>query len=194
METAGQIVSIIAMSFNILAMQNKTKRGIIAFELCGTALFATSYFLLESYVGAMLNLVGVLRSIIFLNETKLNSTHPLWLMFFESLYITSYVLNFTVFGVEFNTYNLIIGLLPVIGMTVGTLGYRMKNAKGTRRFGIARTSTWLIYNISVRSIGAIICEVLSTISVVTAIIRLDIKHEKPQGEAAEEEKEAQINS
>ena len=182
MELAGQIISIFAMAFNILAVQNKTKKGIIAFELCGTALFSISYFLLESYVGAMLNVVGVFRSIIFLNDSRTKANHPLWLVFFESLYVSSYVLNFVVFGVEFNYLNAIMGILPVLGMTAGTLGYRMKNAKGTRRFGFVRSVLWLVYNIYVKSIGAIVCEVLAFISNVTATIRLDLARGEKRNE------------
>ena len=178
MELAGQIISIFAMTANILAAQNKKKSGIIAFELCGTSLFAISFFLTKSYVGAMLNLLGVFRSIIFLNEKKTHANHPLWLAFFISTYLTSFVLNFTVFEVEFIWSNIVFEVLPVCGMTLGTVGYRMKNAKGTRRLNIFRSPAWLIYNAAyAHNIGATICETLSIISIITAMIRLDIKKE-----------------
>ena len=187
MVLAGQIISIFAMTANILAAQNKKKSGIIAFELCGTSLFAISFFLTESYVGAMLNLVGVFRSLIFLNEKKTRANHPLWLVFFISLYVTSFVLNFAVFEVEFIWSNVIFEVLPVCGMTLGTVGYRMKNATGTRRINIIRSPLWLIYNaFYANNIGATICESLSIISMITAMIRLDFKKAEAEGENAEE--------
>jgi hypothetical protein len=63
----------------------------------------------------------------------------------------------------------------------------MKNAKGTRRLNIFRSPAWLIYNaFYAKNIGATICETLSIISIITAMIRLDFKKAAAEGENAEE--------
>ena len=61
----------------------------------------------------------------------------------------------------------------------------MKNAAAVRLIGITLSSpSWLIYNIFVGSIGAILCEAFSIASIAIGIVRHDIKR------ASKEEKEA----
>ena len=51
-----------------------------------------------------------------------------WLIGFVVTYIAVYILNFTVFGKEPTAYNLIIEVLPVIGMVALNIGFRLKKA------------------------------------------------------------------
>ena len=171
-----QILGIFAMAFNILSYQQKTQRSILAWQLIASALFTVNFYLLGAYVGAMLNAVGIVRSIAFLYKDKLHTNHPLWMAGFVSVYVASYVLNFTVFGKDFTVGNAILEVLPVIGMTLTTFGFRYKEAKTSRLFGFVNSPLWLIYNIlSSGSIGAICCDTFSFTSVIVGYFRLDKK-------------------
>ena len=46
-EIIAQVISILAMAFNILSYQRKTQRGIITFQLFGSSLFAISFLMPE---------------------------------------------------------------------------------------------------------------------------------------------------
>ena len=104
---------------------------------------------------------------------KLHADHIGWLIFFTTVYIVSYVLNFTVFGVEMTPLRAVIELLPVAAMTVTTISFRMQDAGAIRRFGLFSSPAWLIYNISSFAVGAIICEVLCFGSILLGILRHD---------------------
>ena len=84
-----------------------------------------------------------------------------------------YVLNFTLFGQTPTPRNLIIEILPVIGMTALNIGYRLKDASGVRRCGLVASPSWLIYNIASGSWGAIACEVMTLVSIVIGMLRHD---------------------
>lgn len=169
----AQIVGLFAMAFNIFSYQQRTQRKAIAFQLGGSILFAVNYLMLGAVVGGILNAVGIVRALVFLNKEKLKATRPVWLVGFTAVYLLSYLLTFTVFGKEPTAFNLIVEFLPVIGMTATTISFRLSDAKAIRRFGLISSPAWLVYNIVSFSVGAIICEVLSLCSILIGMLRLD---------------------
>lgn len=171
----AQVVGLFAMAFNIFSYQQRTQKRAIAFQLGGSILFAVNYLMLGAVVGGILNAVGILRALVFLNREKLRATHPLWLMGFTAMYLLSYVLTFTLFGKDPTFFNLVVEFLPVIGMTATTISFRLSDAKAIRRFGLISSPSWLVYNIVSFSLGAIICEVLSLGSIFIGMLRLDRK-------------------
>ena len=175
LEILAQIIGIIAMIFNILSYQGKKQSTIIAMQLIGGALFACNYLMLGALVGGLLNIIGVIRAIVFLNKEKLKADNILWLIGFIASYIAVYVLNFTLFGKELTLYNLFIEILPVIGMTALNIGYRLKDASGVRKCALVSSPSWLIYNVASFAIGAIICEIITLVSIFIGMLRYDIK-------------------
>ena len=169
----AQAIGIVAMAFNILSYQGKKQKTVIALQLFGGGLFAVNYLMLGATVGGILNILAAVRAVIFLFKDKLRADRIHWLIGFVASYIVVYVLNFTVFSKEISVYNLIIELLPVVGMVALTIGFRLKNASDVRKCGLVSSPAWLIYNVSVGSWGAILCEVLTLISIFVGIFRHD---------------------
>lgn len=172
-EIIGQIISIAAMGCNILSYQNKNQKSLLIFQLLGGVLFAISFFLLGATVGAILNLIAVIRAIMFLFSKKLNTSHPLWLIVFIVSYVTVYILTFTVFGTKPTFVNLLIEILPVIGMTALSVGFMFEDSSKVRMLGLVSSPAWLIYNIYYLSVGAIVCESLSLVSIFIGMLRHD---------------------
>ncbi len=180
-EIAAQIIGVFAMTFNILSYQQKQQKFIIALQLFGSALFTVHFFMLGAYMGGLLNAVGIVRAIVFLNKDKLKSDRLPWLIGFICVYLLSYALTFTLLKKPFTAPNAIVEILPVIGMTATTVAFRCKTAKTTRLLGFISSPAWLIYNIVSVSIGAICCEVISIISIFIGYLRLD-KNQKDDGD------------
>ena len=174
-EIIAQIIGIVAMFFNLFSYQQKTRKGAIVCQLFGTILFTINFFMLGAIVGALMNFIGAVRAVIFINKEKLRADHIGWFIGFTVIYLLSYVLTFTVFGKEPTEVNFILEFLPVIGMVATTHSYRLTDAKAIRKFGLISSPVWLVYNIANFSVGAIICEVLSLGSIIIGMIRLDRK-------------------
>jgi len=172
-EIIAQIIGIIAMAFNILSYQGKKQQTVIACQLAGGAFFAVNFLLLDATVGAILNVIAVIRAVVFLFKDKLRATHPAWFAGFCLSYIAVYVLTFTVLQKEPTPFNLIIELLPVIGMIALNIGFIKKTAGAVRKSGLVSSPAWLIYNIVAGSWGAIICETISLFSIVIGMLRHD---------------------
>jgi hypothetical protein len=163
------------MTCNILSYQQKTQKGVLCFQLMGGALFCINFFMLGAIIGGLLNAIAFVRAILFIFKDKLHTDNNYWFVGFIVVFIICYALTFTVFQKEPTPINFIIELLPVIGMVALTVGFRMKEAKHVRLCGLVSSPAWLIYNIIAFSIGAIVCEAISIVSIIVGLIRLDKK-------------------
>ena len=178
MTLTAQIIGIFAMVANIAAYQFKNKRNVILCQLAGSALFAVNMFMLDALMGGLLNVVGIVRAIVYINKERLKIPVKLVNGIFMALYLALYILVFAVFGKEPTSFNLLIEILPLIGMGAMTVGLSMKDSKAIRVCGFINSPCWLIYNSLVFSLGGILCEVFGIVSVITAYIRLDMKNRK----------------
>ena len=174
-EIIAQGIGIVAMLFNILSYQCKKQKMVIALQLFGGAFFSLNFLLLGATVGGILNILATIRAIVFLFKEKLKADRLPWFLAFIAAYIGVYILNFTLFERELTLYNMLLELLPVIGMVALNVGFRLKDAAAVRKCGLVSSPAWLIYNIAVGSWGAIICEVLTLISIFIGMFRHDKK-------------------
>ena len=177
-ELLAQAIGIVAMAFNILSYQQKTPKRVITFQLFGSALFAVNYLLIGAPVGMCMNIIGILRAVVYSNREKFRADRVAWLLLFIALFASSYLLSFTVFGMEFTLRNSILELLPVIGMSATTISFRLQNAATIRKFGLISFPCWVTYNAVSGSIGGVICELFSICSIIIGLIRYDRKPRK----------------
>lgn len=174
-ETIAQVIGIFAMAMNCLSFQCKQKKQILAFQLCGSALFAVNFFMLGAFAGGLLNAIGIFRAIVYMKEQTFRAKHVAWVYGFGALFVLSYVAVFTLFEKPFVGWTPVVELLPVIAMILTTVSFRCNDAKSVRFYGLFSSPLWLTYNIICFSVGAIICEVLNLVSIVVGILRYDVK-------------------
>ena len=174
-EIIAQIIGIVAMLFNILSYQGKQKRTVIMLQLLGGVLFSVNFFMLGATIGGILNILAAIRAIIFIFKNKFKADSIAWLIAFAVSYIVIYILNFTAFGKEPTAFNLIIEILPVIGMLALNIGFRLKDSGSIRKCGLISSPAWLVYNIAAGSWGAIICEAFTLVSIFVGMLRHDKK-------------------
>ena len=174
----AQAVGIAGMFFNIFSYQQKTPKRVITFQFFGSILFALNYLLMGALVGMCMNIVGIMRAVVYSNREKFRADRLFWLILFVSMYVLSYILTFTVFGTEFTFRNAALELLPVIGMTATTISFRLQNAATIRKFGFISSPCWLTYNAVNFAIGGTICEIFSVCSIIIGTIRYDLPRKK----------------
>ena len=181
-EIVAQIVGIFGMLASVLSYQQKGKARILTFQLLGSALFVVNFFMLGAFSGAILNLIAIIRALIFIYEDKIRGDHPAWTVGLTVVYILSYVSVFTVFGKEPTPLNLILEVLPVIAMTVTTIAFRSKEDKILRRVAFISSPLWLTYNFIFFSLGGIIGETLNLTSAIIGTLRLDRKKKEEKAQ------------
>ena len=96
-------------------------------QLFGGALFFINFLLLGAITGAVMNVLAVIRAVLFLYKDKLHINDKLLVYGLIGAFAVSYVLTFTVFGIKPTFPNLMREFLPVIGMSAATVSFNMKN-------------------------------------------------------------------
>ena len=189
MEIVAQLVGILGMIANLLSYQQKKHISFLLFQLFGNGLFFVNFLLLGIvdgvfYIGALMNVLGVVRAVVFANKKLFGSDKPIWILIFSLLYVISYVLTFTVFGTETTVPNLLKEFIPVIAMVVANFAMYVKDAGTARKLSLISSPSWLIYDISAKSLGGTIGEVLNLCSIFIGMLRHDVKK---KGDVSNEE-------
>lgn len=166
-----QAFGILGMVMNVVSYQAKKQKNIILIQMFGSLLFVINMFLLNAIMGGLLNLIGVVRAIVYYNKHKVKNI-KMCNAIFIFLYILSYFATFFVFHKELTAFNLIAEILPLIAMITVTISFSKNSAEDIRYMTFISSPLWLIYNCLNFSIGGILCELFSLTSVVTATIRL----------------------
>ena len=139
----------------------RTKKQILMMQTIGSSFFLASYFLIGSWTAVYLNVVFLIRNTVFYFKDKKWASHPIWLFVILALVIIAGSLSFKTYW----------DILPIVGSVFGTLAAYMKNENMFRLFKLGDAPCWLIYNISLPSIGGIICDTINVISISVGLIR-----------------------
>lgn len=170
-EIIAQAIGILAMFFFVFSYQQKNAKNIITFQMIGTMLFTINFFMLEEYLGAILNFIGFVRAVLFLKKGKLHTDGIGWLIGFTVAYLGAYALTFLVFDTAPTVGNFILQCCPVLGMFFQHLGLRLEDTRKIRTFCLFGSAAWLIFNCFAVAIGAILCESFNIISIIVATLR-----------------------
>jgi hypothetical protein len=175
MDLITQGLSIAGLIGIVASYQQKKKSTLIFFQLFGAGLFGIHYLLLGAYAGFLLNIIAVTRALVFYKEDLPKRVGNIWVWIFHGLCLVAYVLTFIVFNTEPSVTNLILEILPAIGMVCLSISFNMTGAKEIRRLGTVSSVCWLIYNFAHLSIGGIACEGMCMVSIIVGILRHDRK-------------------
>lgn len=160
-EITAQTVGIIAMLVNISSFQCKDTKKLYICQSIGAGLFMINYIMLGAYTGAVLNLLGVLRACVMMQGDKLHKKYVLALLVLAQA--AAGIITFD---------GSIMSFVPVAAQIIGT--FTMWSGKGNIiRIGqfFAVSPLWIVYNVVSRSIGGLICELLTVLSIVIYVIR-----------------------
>lgn len=159
-----QVVGIAAMFFSVFSFQMNKHKQIMMMQIAATALFGVQYFLLGAYTGMAMDIVGVIRGIVFYNRDKRWASSNIWIVVFMVIFAVSGL--FTWQGKE--------SLLMILAMMLNTVSFSCTKPKLVRSTILLSSPMILIYNILTGSIGGIINEICVEISSVAGLLRFDI--------------------
>lgn len=155
----AQIIGLIGSAVMILSYQIKKPNSFILVQGLGGMLFALNFFMLGAYTGALLNGINILRSLLMTRVKKHRIFVPILLI---AIYIVA-----TIF-----TYNGLISVAVLTAQSVGTISFYINNDKVMKLSSLIVVSPlWLTHNIITHSIGGVICEAVSIVSLIVYIIR-----------------------
>lgn len=166
--TIGQIIGFIAMAIIVISYQQKSHKNILSFQMVSGLLFTVHYILLGAYTGAIMNLLGAFRSLVYANRGKKWASAIIWPIIFSIGFLISGIL----------TWKDIYSIFPMIAMLMSSVVLWIEKPKINRAFSIPTSTCWLIYNIKEMSIPGIVTEIFVLSSIIIGIVRLDIKRKE----------------
>ncbi len=161
-----QFIGIIALVFITLAWNAKTRKKILDLQGIGGGIFVIHFLLLNAYTGALINVVMVLRNLVFAQRDRKRWANSKWWLY-VFIFLSVLVLIFFWQGWP--------SILPVIGLIVGTYGLFRENPKEMRFFILLTALVWIPYTIIVHSYSGLLNHVVSNLGLLVGMYRLDRK-------------------
>ena len=170
MNIIANIIGICAVISFVLSYQIKNRRGIVAVNAVSRALYVLQYVLLGAFEGAVLDVVGIIASVLAQNKDRPAVKKRLKLVILG--------VNVLIIVCGILLYESPVSLLPMIGVLLHTGAFWFTNEKKIRAMSFLGSPFWFAYNLISTAYGSSIGDVLTMISIGAAIIRYDIKGKK----------------
>ena len=145
--------------------QQKERKKLLLRKLCADVLWGIHYVCLGAVAGAIPNIMGVFREIVFMNSDKKWAKSLIWPAVFI---IVSWILAII-------SWKSALSLLPMCASTLVTISLWIKSPKLTRLLTVPVCTAFIIYDIFVGSYAGIINESISLVSIIIAFFRNDYK-------------------
>ena len=158
-----QTLGFLGITAGLVSFHMKNRRRILVFQIICSTLFALQLFLLEAYSGAVINLIGILRGIIYSMKERYpwasSSAVPCIMI---ALFITTGLVTVGKEGP--------VSLLPSLAMTVQSVAQFSENERRIRFLSIFASPFWITYHFISGSIGGWVGEIFMLISIITSLI------------------------
>ena len=159
----AQLFGIIALVLLITSFQKNNKNILLKCQIFSSLFFALQYLCLNAITGCLMNLMTMIRNIIY-------KKFPKTPLLFVVLIIMSMII------LSLFSYNGLISLLPTIAVILYSIALWQKNLTITRITEIISCSMFIIYNINVLAITGLISTIIELIFSIIAVYRFDIKN------------------
>ena len=164
----SQIFIIINYVFLGISYHSKDYKKILFLNMFALIFACLSYICLKAYTGLVMEMVAILRNILFIINEKKNgkskdiTKNEIYMLLF--IYLITFIL--TIF-----TYNDFLSLMSVIATIIYTYSIWQRNTRVYKILGIPVSLIWIIYNIYIRSIFGIILEIFLVVVEIIGVIR-----------------------
>ncbi len=165
----AQALGILALVIMVLSYQQKTRRGLLCFQMASNACFVANYLMLGGYTFAVMSLINIARSFVFYREDHGDAwaKNRIWLYVFLATPVITGIM----------TWENILSLLVIAATMVLTVALYSKNGTVMRRLFLLPPVLYISYNVSHGALGGIGSDIFCLISALIAIYRFDIKKE-----------------
>lgn len=164
----GQALGILATIITVISYQMNTKKSLLLVQTAATTCTCLAYFFLGAASGFALNVVCIIRNIVFYFQKDSGKVHT----------ISSLSLAGAMVVLGALSWQGPVSLLIISALAANTIFMSFGNPQLLRKSILGTSSLVLLYNVFVFSLGGIANEGLSIVSSVVGILRF--RREKTQ--------------
>ena len=165
-EAFVQLIGIVGIIAGLSAFQFNKHSHALLLKMTEEGAFGIQYLLLGGYTGAVLNLVGIFRNLIFTYFGKRDKQ--------KELKYARIMLSVLFAALGLLSWEGYISILIIFAKVLSTLAYGTTNMKRMRMMISVTCLCWICYNFYVGSIAGVISDSCNLVSVVIGMIRYDI--------------------
>lgn len=166
MEILGHIIGVVAIIMFFLSYQVSEKKKLLTVQTLATAMICLQYILIGAYSGFALNIVCIIRNILFYHRDK-KPLSGLWLPIVLAIIMGSVSI------ISWDGYH---SLIIAAGLMINTVCMGVCNAQDLRKSVLFTCPMVFIYNIFELSYSGMISESISWISALIGIVRYKTKN------------------
>ena len=182
----AQILGLFGIIINLSSLQFNKHYQILILRTTGTVFFVIQYLLLKAYVGMVMDLVGILRNVIFTILVAKKKSTKFAIIFFSFLTVISGLITIILswndttiqlteiwkinFGLT-TIFTVVLSVLSIIAKLISTISFGINNPHVIRLLNIPAASCWLLYNMLNFSLTGAINECFSIGSSIVGEIR-----------------------
>ena len=175
LQIIAQVLGFMGAALVVIGMQQKEYKQIFMCKIGNQFLGGVHYLLLGGYTGMMTNLASCGTNLVYYSRIKKGKSTLVFQIIFATLFVILGVMS----------WHGPISLLVIVAKVVSTVAMGNKNPRVIRILNLISGPCWLAYNIYVGSVAGIISDSFMILSVIIAIIRLDIFAKKEKSSLQE---------
>lgn len=163
-------VGLVAVVLFVASYQMKRRNGIIVCNAISRALYILQYVLLGAFSGAVLDVIGLLSSVLAARkDTPLMKKLriPVLILINAGMLVATVLLYESVWDV-----------LPFIGVLLHTTAFWLTDEKKIRLLSILGSPFWFAYNAHALAFGSAAGDLFTIVSIGIAILRYDVLKKK----------------
>lgn len=166
-----QVIGTIGLILSLMIYQVNNRKLMLYISIVSALIWGIHYGMLGAWTGSAMCMIQSARNYVFSKKQERNWAKSIvWVYLFLGIFIT-----LTIF-----TWEGIISLFPLMGITTSTIAFWMNNPKHIRRISVINSPSWFIYDFISKSYPGMIADVVIFISIIIGIIRFDILKRKEQ--------------
>lgn len=164
-----QLLGLAGVATLVVSFQFNKRSTILCSLIVTQLLFATHYSLLQAWTGVAMNLIAISRGCVFYFKP-----HHSWAQWSGWLY--SCIILFLVAG--YFTWGGYVSILPLLGMSIETIGLWQNHPKQIRWWMLASRPMWFTYAVLVGSYAGMVGDTITAISLIIGMVRFDRQRPK----------------
>ncbi len=165
-EIIAQAFGIAGLILTVISFQEKNNKSFFIKQALAGLMFCFNYLMIGAVSATLFNVTNLVRGTLFSKND-----HKLWrLLVIEGLYTVCFIFSLTfIINIPFQIF---LSSLTYLGLGLMTMFMWKGNGKHIRYVQLFVTSpSWLVYNIFNFTLGGILCEIFSMVSVIVSFIR-----------------------
>lgn len=163
-EIVIQAIGFLGMGFSLLAMQSKSYNVLTFLRISSEFVFGLQYLLAGAWTGMATNFASVGTNSVYRHRIKHQKSTLPFQIAFAILYT----------GLCLISWHGWVSLLIVGAKVISTVAMGIKNTRTIRILSLCSYPLWLVYNLSVGLLAAIINDCITIFCLLLAILRIDI--------------------